>query len=657
MTANATTDASTTPNTVATGNAITGHRGLLLALRVAAVVIAVLAIVDPAVTSVRRSRPLLSVVAGSGAAADASAADVADLLRARFALVTAPLSAASGTVLVGDRLPDHADALAAPVVVVSPRATSSLATGPGVTIERVQAPPRVSLDTRVPILVTISMGDISMGDISIAGASMAGASMAGASDTVDLSLVHRATRDSDDGAMVVSRERVVVHRDSAVTRTLTFVPSAPGAAVLQVRASRAGRAETTRSDVLVDVGLPRWSVLFFDRRPSWMSTFVRRAIERDPRFAVTSRVITSTGISRETGRAPADLAGVASTESFDVVVVGAPDALTARDVDGLRSLLRTRGASVLILADHAASGPADALLGFGGWRTSSRRAPAEVVGATGMAASDSLRLRGLSIGIPVFLSASAEPIAVLREPVGDTSAISASANAVSTTTRARTVIWRMPVGAGQLIVSGAFDAWRYRDTTQSTFDATWRDLVEDAAAARQRPIELDLSATLVEPRDLLRITASVRDSLQTRPTSALVRLVGDSAETARAVRLFPSQPASRQVAEFRAPAATGTYEVMVGVGIDTVRAVLVVTPQVARGAENKPALLSAWAQSRGGQRVDAAALATLPAVLDSLIQPVARRATWHPMRSPWWIVPFSLLLAAEWWMRRRRGLA
>jgi hypothetical protein len=28
----------------------------------------------------------------------------------------------------------------------------------------------------------------------------------------------------------------------------------------------------------------------------------------------------------------------------------------------------------------------------------------------------------------------------------------------------------------------------------------------------------------------------------------------------------------------------------------------------------------------------------------------------HPMRSGWWMLPFAVLLAAEWWLRRRVGL-
>jgi hypothetical protein len=37
------------------------------------------------------------------------------------------------------------------------------------------------------------------------------------------------------------------------------------------------------------------------------------------------------------------------------------------------------------------------------------------------------------------------------------------------------------------------------------------------------------------------------------------------------------------------------------------------------------------------------------------VDPPAERRVIHPMRSPWWIVPFGLALGGEWWLRRRRG--
>ena len=67
-------------------------------------------------------------------------------------------------------------------------------------------------------------------------------------------------------------------------------------------------------------------------------------------------------------------------------------------------------------------------------------------------------------------------------------------------------------------------------------------------------------------------------------------------------------------------------------------------------------LVSAFAGSRGGIAVSAAHLKDLSAALGRTLRPITRREEWHPMRSAWWIIPFALALAAEWW-RRRHGLA
>lgn len=607
-----------------------------LALRLVAVLIAVAAVIDPQVTTVRRNRPLLSVVGGDEMRDSVLASDVQRALRGRYSLVRAPLSTASGTILVSDRLPEGAREMAAPVVVVSPHTR-----GPRVRIMQVRAPTRVSLEGRASIDVTMSVEGFGTGDAPV-------------SADIDLARV------VNGSALVVDRERHAARRDTTFTVSLNVVPTVAAPTVLRVSASIAGRADTSRTDVMIDVNTDRWSVLFFDRRPSWMSTFVRRSIERDPRFAVTSRIITSTNVSRETGRAPSGLDAIAATESFDVVVVGAPDALAARDVDGVRTLLRDRGASVMVLADRAAAGPADALLGFGGWRTAPRRTPVDLmVSLPGANADTPLTLRGLSVGLPARLPSGAIPIAVLREDRAEARTEDRRADRTTNVDRerARTVVWRMPVGLGELLVSGAFDAWRYRDTAQSTFDATWRDLLEQAASRRQTVFDLALSRRLVEPGTRLTLTITPRDSTSDAPIRVALRARDTAAVSSTAITLQTGESNARRSATFRAPATPGAFDVLVSRGPDTARTALVVAERIARDVQHDPALLEAWAQSRGGQTLARDDLATLPGLLDELVSARARETAWHPMRSPWWIIPFSALLALEWWFRRRRGLA
>jgi hypothetical protein len=46
--------------------------------------------------------------------------------------------------------------------------------------------------------------------------------------------------------------------------------------------------------------------------------------------------------------------------------------------------------------------------------------------------------------------------------------------------------WSIPVGRGQLLISGQLDAWRYRDRDAAAFDTYWRRAVAEAATAAQQ---------------------------------------------------------------------------------------------------------------------------------------------------------------------------
>ena len=51
--------------------------------------------------------------------------------------------------------------------------------------------------------------------------------------------------------------------------------------------------ESAVADKVLDVHARTWQVLAFDGRTSYAATFVRRALETDPRFNVTTLVVTS----------------------------------------------------------------------------------------------------------------------------------------------------------------------------------------------------------------------------------------------------------------------------------------------------------------------------------------------------------------------------
>jgi hypothetical protein len=130
-----------------------------------------------------------------------------------------------------------------------------------------------------------------------------------------------------------------------------------------------------------------------------------------------------------------------------------------------------------------------------------------------------------------------------------------------------------------------------------------------------------------------------------------------SGETIAPVRLWPSGAPGELEGEVKAPETVGVYRVVVTGDGARGDAPIIVVPDARHPTPDDRDLVSAWVAARGGRAVSASQIDELPAALIAAIHPIARAETWHPMRSAWWIVPFALLLSAEWWMRRRRGLS
>lgn len=585
------------------------NRDLLFrrALRGIAVAIALAAVIDPAISSRRTTKPDVVILAVDSVEDRALADRVAKNLENRYTISQTPLAGASGTVVVGNRVPQPSSDLSAPVFAVVANRT-----GASVSLEQVIAPVHAPSDARVPVVAVVR----------VTGAR---------GRTLDVTL--------RSGELAVDHITRAVTTDFQTLRIpLTYVPTAPALVPLRVTASLGDADRASVADVAVDVRDRRWPVLVFDPRPSWMSTFVRRAIERDPRFVVTSRVVTSRNVSSDAGNPPGRLDDLAALALYDAVIVGAPEALSPQDVAGLEAFMRRRGGSVVLLLDQRAPGPYDRLVGDVAWATSTANAPVTIAAP----AIDSATLRASDLAWPSQLLGGAE----------------------SLTTGARPVIWRSSVGAGELVVSGALDAWRFRDPSMSGFDRFWQTLIAESANAAPPPLSVVVAEQLVAPGEPVVVHATVRDAAlrpllmnasNTSNASGARTSVSARIDSGAAIRLWPVG-----LGEFRgtvrAPSTRGDYRVSVVADGNRAEAHVLVAPSVRRATPSSPELLGTWAGAHAGMWMPEKYLDDLGPMLARVIQPAVRLETWHPMRPAWWLFPFVLALSGEWWLRRRRGL-
>ncbi len=572
-----------------------------LACRLIAATIALGAIIDPAVTSARPSKRVVFVTTADSARDRRLEDAVVNALQRKFVVARSPMAGSSATVVVGDKLPTSSDDTPTPAFVVV--ADSNQA---GVEIDRVEAPSTATLDERIPVRALVS-------------------ARASAGRSVEVTL--RA------GGAVVDRVTSRVRSDSTLSLPLSFVPVALGPVALRISASLGGTESSDVADAMLNVVDKRRSVLFYDPRPSWMSTFVRRALERDPQFVVTSRVVTSRNISTNTGQPPATLVDAATLGTFDAVVVGAPSALSYADVGGLEAFMRRRGGSVIFLLDDPAPGPFERLTRTSAW-SSSRGTP----GVFALARDDSTTLRAGDVVVPATVPAAATIIAGGR----------------------KAVVWENAVGAGRLIVSGARDAWQFRDAGSSTFDRFWRTLIADAAATAPPPLIVETNPALAKPGETVGLRATLRDvalSADAASTTGTVHAsVTATLEPGTRVRMWPEGNIGQFSGVVRAPRQPGVYRFTVAGGGRTAEMPLIVSADARTDAPVSRAVSTAWATSRGGRLFQVRDIAKLSTALDAAMEQRSERTTWHPFRAAWWIVPFVLVLSAEWWLRRRNGL-
>jgi len=561
--------------------------------RVAAILIAVLAVIDPAWVSAR-AVPARVVIEQTAGATAADVERVRGMLAEDFTVEpdATPLTAAR--VVVGRHVP--ADASNSPTFVVVPSSATDAPEIHGIEVSDV-----VALDAVSRVTATVALPPST------------------SAQTVVVRLLA-------DGMPVDEQTRVVEPGTTVLTTELLYAPSRTGLVRLRVTA-RLDNGPEAVADHATEVVRRSLRVLVHEARPSWAATFLRRALEDDTRFEVVVRSVTSRGVAADAGAPPATLDRADDLTDFDLVVVSTPEALSVAAAAALELYLREREGAVVLVPGDEGGAVLSRLTGVQTWSVERRPELERVEHAAGVwTASEFLW--------PGTWPASAEGVAGCLSP-------------------RQCAVWRVAVGGGRVIVSSALDGWRTRTAETSGYASFWRSLVGDEAATTPRPIDVrvssrfaTVSANVVATVDVLGTALPRAEWQSTEGAVTPVRLWPDGGGRYRAEFRAPDVPGRyRLVVTTGGPqAAEARAEFLVVEPGDTLTPLSADTRQ-----------LAAFASSRGGEVIPAGEIETLPSRLAAAVasQPVATPT--RTLRSPWWIVPFAGLLSVEWWSRRRRG--
>jgi hypothetical protein len=573
------------------------------ALRAAAVLIALAAAIDPEWSRSAPVRP--RVVVQHAAGADRGlAAQVADVLAADFEVSRADETGASAYVIAGVDVPDGWQPPEGAIVfAVTPAAAPA-----GVRIVSIDGAPEVSIDSVSPLRAVLDVAGSGTRDV-----------------TLTLSV---------DG---VRRQELVAHVAGADARAvvpLAFVPSRLGLARVRVDAQVAGGAAAS-AEIAIDVTDRVWRVLVFDGRPTYASTFVRRALEADSRFDVVAHSVTSRGMAVRSGAAPVSLEGANTLSEFDLVIIGAPETLGAREATLLDRYLRARHGAVVLLPEGSGGELVPGLTGIAAWRDERRPAAVKLAaGENAWTASE-------------FLWPARWPALVTSLATADG------------TGNTQAPVWQIPVGGGRLVVSSAIDGWRSRADAASGYSAFWRLTAAMAASATPPLVHVRLDERLVTPG--APVVVDVQNLAITGtgvgPGGVWTAEVVDVTGGASPVRLWPGESAQRWRGTFRAPDVPGRYRLRVTGASGAANTVEFLVDDAARvrGASEGNGLASLAAATHGGATIAAERLGALPAQLGQALTPTTVPQPWYPMRSVWWLAPFTIAASGEWWLRRRRG--
>ena len=559
-----------------------------------AIAIAIAAVLDPAIPVLGNERPPVRVIGDAPA----------DVTRVVDAIGRKGFGVDAGeretlTVLVTDRLPDHPLAPDTWVVDATPPP-------PNVRIARIE-----SSQARLPgqsVEVTVVVG----------GDGMRG-------KTTELVL-------ENAGMPVASATHAWTADREEWRARLDYLPASTAAARLTVVATpvpNETREEDNRADVAVPPQHGPVRVLVVEAAVTWPALFVRRALEGESAFAVSATQRAAKGIATRAGDPPRGLTRD-TLAPFDVAVIGGPETLTAGDVEAIRWFVEARGGVVVFVPDQRPAGPYTSLVGKPAFDERMLEAPVRVG--------------------PELL---ASELALARD-------LPLAATSLAADPEGRPVVLSIRRGSGAIVFSGALDAWRYRAQDDEGFARFWRRTLATHALLVPPALDVTVEPRVARPGDPITVTARLRDT-ELQPGAEVVqvsslsaRAIAPGSKIDEPLRLWPSPEPGVFTGEWR-PARAGTYDISVTSTDRRGDTTLLVAPDVVRPSTD-PADLALAARAAGTRSFRIDQLDAMASALATAYPPRGTAPRGHPMRSPWWCVPFAALLCAEWAVRRTRGL-
>ena len=574
-------------------------------LRVVAFAIALAGLIDPAISLSGASRARIAIVSQPSSAAAGSVRDrLARDLGATFEIAPLITSDAAAAIVIGDCYPEEPVPDALLIATVS---TPAAAAAPGARIVRVDAP------REIPPATVIHL------DVELEGSAVAGQT----SEVTAVIAGLEAGRASHRWVAGETRARAGIDA----------VPIGEAPYVITVRLTpdiaEGDRFSRTVADIVVDARRAPFRVEFSDARPSWATTFLRRALEGDARFQVATLGFTSRGVSATTGGAVP--LSDARLDAFDVVIAGGLDRLSAADARALDRYMRERGGAVVVVPDQRidADPARELILG----PANAGHYPDEKAGRDRDQIVERLLEQPATLTVPLRVS----ELLVLR-------ALSPGADVVARVPGdLAPVIVSMPRGGGRLLLSGAMDAWRYRAGDDDAFDRFWRSTIAGLALAVSPDVDIRFEPALLHPGERGEVVVRVR-SHTAAPVSAT--LDGD-----QPIRLLPDPEGGVYRGRFTAGATPGRS----AIDVMGVKRTVLVQADVHRVRPVAPSL-AMLASSHRGIDVAPERVSELEAFVRKAVAAPRIQQVRHPMRSAWWILPFAFCLSSEWWIRRKRGL-